>query len=208
MSLEETAKCLLDAYIAEDRVEDDTLEQIEIREGACSAPSTADAPLITVSELRSAVKTFKNKKSPGLDLIEVSVLKVACRVIPGQIVRLFNGCLQWGVFPSVWKEGSLRVLLKGEDKDEKDPKSYRPFCLLSVIGKLFEKLLKNRLLDTSLAPGRVSDRQLGFTLGRSAEDAVVELRRMVDSSRERYATLSPCSLTSRVCSITSGGPSF
>lgn len=98
-----------------------------------------------------------------------------------------NGCLQWGVFPSIWKTGSLRALLKGEDKDAKDPKSYRPICLLSVIGKLFEKLIISRLSGTSMAPGRVSDRQFGFTAGKSTEDAIVELRRMVSASERRYA---------------------
>jgi len=140
-----------------------------------------------VEEVADAVKTFKNNKAPDIDLIEVTVIKAACRLIPGQIVRMFNGCLQWGVFPSVWKRGSLRVLLKGEDKDEKDPKSYRPICLLSVVGKLFEKILKSRLLDTSLAPDKVSRRQFGFMPGRSTEDAVVELRRMVSASEGRYA---------------------
>ena len=48
----------------------------------------------------------------------------------------------------------------------KDPKSYRPICLLPVIGKLFEKLLKMRLTDTALAPGRVSDRQFEQVDGR------------------------------------------
>lgn len=82
--------------------------------------------------------------------------------------------------------GSLRVLLKGEDKDEKDPKSYRLICLLSVVGKLFEKLIKLRLTDTSLAPSRISDRQFGMAK-KSTKDAVVELRRMVFASEKRYA---------------------
>lgn len=187
LTLEETAKCLLDAHIPDDRVDEDTPEQRLVRKSARVAPDTADAPFFTEVEVVAAVRSFKNNKAPGLDLIEVSVLKATLRTIPGQIVRLLNGCLQWGVFPSAWKEGSLRVLLKGEDRDEKDPKSYRPICLLSVVGKLFEKLLKTRLMDTSLSPGRVSDRQFGFTPGRSAEDAVVELRRMVGASERRYA---------------------
>ena len=37
-------------------------------------------------------------------------------------------------------------LLKSEDKDMKDLKSYRPICFLPVIGKFFEKLLKMRLI--------------------------------------------------------------
>lgn len=186
-TLEETASYLLDAHIPDDREIEDTPEQREIRINSKVSPDTADAPSFTALEIAATVRTFKNNKAPGLDLVEVVVLKTACNTIPGQFVRLFNGCLQWGVFPSIWKEGSLRVLLKGEDKDERDPKSYRPICLLSVIGKLFEKLLKARLLDTSLAPDKVSRRQFGFMPGRSAEDAVVELRRMVSASEGRYA---------------------
>ena len=80
----------------------------------------------------------------------------------------------------------LRVFLKGEGKDKKDPRSYRPICFLFVIGKLFEKLLMKRLNQTVLAPGRISARQFGFTPGKSTEDAIVELRRIVDSSDNRY----------------------
>jgi len=91
------------------------------------------------------------------------------------------------VRPSIWKRGSLRVLLKGGDKNEKDPKSYRPICLLSVVGKLFEKIIKLRLEDTSMAPENISGRQFGFMPGRSTEDAIVELRRVVSSTEVRYA---------------------
>jgi len=156
-TLEETASYLLDAHIPDDREIEDTPEQREVRINSKVSPDTADAPSFTASEMAVAVRTFKNNKAPGLDLVEVVVLKAACSIIPGQFVRLFNGCLQWGVFPSVWKEGSLRVLLKGEDKD-----AYVPICLLSVIGKLFEKLLKTRLLDTSLASDKVSPRLSGL----------------------------------------------
>lgn len=186
-TVEETASYLLDVHVPDDRVIEDSENQRIVRERANILPDTADAPFFTEQEVAKVVRTFKNNKAPGPDLIEVSVLKAACSVIPGQLVRLFNGCLQWGVFPSVWKVGSLRVLLKGEDKDEKDPKSYRPICLLSVLGKTFEKLLKLRLADTSLAVENVSDRQFGFTSGRSTEDAIVEMRRMVSASEERYA---------------------
>lgn len=112
---------------------------------------------------------------------------MACRVIPKQLAKLFNGCLQWGVFPATWKECSIRVLLKGDDKDETDPKSYRPICLLSTIGKLLERLIKMRLGETSLAHGQISSQQYGFTAGKSTEDAIVELRRKITNTEKRYA---------------------
>ena len=62
----------------------------------------------------AALKTMKNGKAPGSDLMEVVVLKAASRVILDQLVRLFNGCLRWDVFPAAWKVGSLRVFLKGD----------------------------------------------------------------------------------------------
>jgi len=71
---------------------------------------------------------IKNDEAPGMDLIEIKILKISVREIPEQFLRVFNGCLQWSVFLTIWKEGSLRVLLNGEDK--KDPKSYRSICSL------------------------------------------------------------------------------
>jgi len=74
-----------------------------------------------------------------------------------------------GVFSTVWKKSSLRVLLKDKDNNEKNSKSHRSVCLLSVTGKLFEKLFKmllKNLINTALTPGRISDRQFGFRASR------------------------------------------
>ena len=188
LNVQKTANYLLETHVPEDQIEDDTRSQREIREGARRLPEAPDAPKITDEEVKSLVRSMKNGKAAGPDLIEVEVLKTACTQITDQITRLFNSCLEVGVFPKAWKEGSLRVLLKGEDKDATDPKSYRPLCLLSVIGKLFEKHLNKRLLKTSMAPGMISDRQYGFLPGRSAEDATVELCRMVSRSEYRLIT--------------------
>ena len=186
MDARETASLLMEVHVPDDLEDLDTPEQRAVREGARLAPTTEDSPPFTEQEVITVAKTLRNDKAPGPDLVEVRVIKAATKVIPGQLARLFNGCLHWGVFPRAWKAGSLRVFLKGEGKDEKDPKSYRPICLLSVIGKLFEKLIKSRLNWTSLAPGQVSARQFGFTSGMSTEDAIVELRRAVDASEQRY----------------------
>jgi len=52
-------------------------------------------------EMATAVKIFKYDKAPGIDLIEVKVLKISVREIPELFLRVFNGCLQWGVFPAI-----------------------------------------------------------------------------------------------------------
>lgn len=181
-TMEETAQALLDVHVPDDRVEDDTPAQTKIRQGARLAPDTDDTHPFTEMEVVRVAISLKNNKAPGPDRVEVCVLKAACKLIPGYVTHLFNACLKWGIFPKVWKVGALRALLKGEDKDETNPKSYRPICLLSVVGKLFERLLNKRLFATALAPGKISDRQFGFMPGKSVEDAIVEMRRMVTLS--------------------------
>ncbi|KAL6417402.1 hypothetical protein ACFW04_012773 [Cataglyphis niger] len=71
-TLEETAGYLLDAHTPDDRENEDTLEQREIRLSSRISPDTADALFFTATEIAVAVKTFKNNKAPGSDLVEVS----------------------------------------------------------------------------------------------------------------------------------------
>ncbi|KOX69468.1 hypothetical protein WN51_06552 [Melipona quadrifasciata] len=130
------ASLLLDVHVPNDLEDHDTPEQRRIREAARLPPSTDDALPVLHRKIVTAFKSMRNVK----DLIKVCALKVVSKVISGQLVRLFNGCLRWGDF-------------------EKDPKSYRPICLLFVIGKPFEKLIMSRLNWTSLAPERISSRQ-------------------------------------------------
>ena len=49
------------------------------------------------------------------------------------------------VVPKEWREGLIVNLLKKGDKEE--PGNYRGITLLSVVGKVFCKILNNRLVE-------------------------------------------------------------
>lgn len=104
-------------------------------------------------------------------------------------VRVYNGCLEFGFFPDVWKEGFLRTFLKGNRKDPREAKSYRLICLLSVIGKAFEKLSITQLQTNAMSPEKLSSRQFGFMAERLTRYAIVELRRMADVSQDKYTAV-------------------
>ena len=156
------------------------------RSGACPAPLN-DEPEFTTKEVVTAVKTLANGKAPGLDQVEVEVLKMAGPIIGGTLEKILNACLRLGVFPTAWKKGMLRALYKGGGKNRSDPRSYRPLCLLPVLGKLLEKLILKKLNETVLNGDKISDRQFGFRTGRSTEDALVDFRSIVQSCEENYA---------------------
>ena len=112
---------------------------------AVKPPMTDDAPPFDKEEVRRAINSMKNGKAPGPDRIEVEILKASHAIICKELQDLFNACLRYDTFSETWKENSIHALLKDPDGDASDPVSYRPICLLSVIGKCLEKLLAERL---------------------------------------------------------------
>lgn len=185
LSMLETANRLLEVHVPDDTTANETPEQAQIRNSIESPPETEDAAPFEQWEIALILKKLQNNKAPGSDLLEVRVLKAAFKAIPHHFLRLFNACLEHGVFPSAWKKASLIFLPKGGDKDSSDSKSYRPISLLPVTGKLGERLVKRRLELTALGPDMISDRQFGFRAGMSTEDAIIELRRLTAASPKK-----------------------
>lgn len=185
ISMEETAKKLINAHIPDDRVDLDSPEQKQTRGNTHVRPDTNNCPPFTVHELKRTIRSFKNGKAPGLDLIEVKALKIAFKANAEPFLKLFNTLLEHGVFPDEWKEGSLRLIRKG-DKDPEEPGSYRPLCLLSTLGKWYEKLIKLRLEESVMTADKISDKQYGFTRNKSAEDAIIHMRKIVKESNENH----------------------
>ena len=134
----------------------------------------------TRSELRKAIMMSKSGKAPGGDYAEVDMLKWGIRagLLP-VLTNLYNGCLKLGVFPKPWKKGVIRVLLKSTDKDPTSTGSYRPICLLSVLSKALERLIKYNLRTIITQADYSSDRQYGFRSKRSTVDAIAKVREML-----------------------------
>ena len=61
------------------------------------------------------------------------------------LAELFNKCLKDSCFPDSWKVSSVVPVFKNVG-ERYTVKNYRPDSLLSVVSKVFEKLVNNRLL--------------------------------------------------------------
>jgi len=97
---------------------------------------------------------------------------------------MYNKCLTEGHFPETWKKACLVLLRKG-NKPLDDPSSYRPLCMLDSMGKLFEKILDNRLRTFLEDNKSLNQRQYGFRKVRSTTDAVHTLRSIVETNFTR-----------------------
>ena len=85
-------------------------------------------------------------KVSGLDCIPMVVLKNCEPELSYILGKLFNKCLKEYFFPDCWKVSSVVPVFKNVG-ERSAAKNYHPVSLLSVVGKIFEKLLINRIVD-------------------------------------------------------------
>nr|CDJ88863.1 Endonuclease exonuclease phosphatase and RNA-directed DNA polymerase (reverse transcriptase) domain containing protein [Haemonchus contortus] len=110
------------------------------------------APSVLPSEIRHAITSMKNCTAPGPDRIKPEHLKsIPPVIIIKTLARLFTRYLSECNVPKSWKTSKSVLLYKKGDPD--DIGNYRPICLLSVIYKLFTRVILNRI-GTILDEGR------------------------------------------------------
>ena len=77
--------------------------------------------------------------------------------------------LKESCFPDCWKV-SLVVPVSKNVGERSSAKNYNPVTLLSVVTKVFKKLVNNRIVDHFEKYGLFSDFQYGFRSSRSTAD--------------------------------------
>ncbi|XP_070067110.1 uncharacterized protein [Drosophila virilis] len=88
------------------------------------------------------------------------------------------------------------VLIPKPGKELDDPSSYRPLCMLDTMGKIFERIICNRL-ECKLAEVRgLSERQFGFRKHRSTTDAIRAVAELAEDAIQGTSLV--CTLDDRV----------
>ena len=83
------------------------------------------------------------------------------------LTPIYNHCLmlfsKTGYFPETWSEGYIIPLIRKESIH--NPENYRGNTLLSVLGKLFTRILNNRLTSWAERYNLYIEAQAGFRSG-------------------------------------------
>ena len=129
---------------------------------------------------------FQNKKAPGPDSKNEEIRKHLPTKTRRAIARNFTHCLQLGIFPKGLKIAEVKMLYKGKGKDPKLASSYRPVCLINTMGKLFERIIHDRITAHLADIDMPHESQYGFRKGRSTTDAICRINRAVCASDAKY----------------------
>ena len=124
---------------------------------------------ITPKMVKKVIMNLDSSKASGPDCIPVVVLKNCEPKLSYILAKLFNKCLKESCFPDCWKVFSVVPVFKNVGESS-TAKNYCPVSLLSVVSKVFEKLVNNRIVDHLEKCGLFSDFQYGFRSSQSTAD--------------------------------------
>lgn len=140
------------------------------------------APVLE-SDLREAVNSLKNGTSPGIDSISSHIIKLYYHKISDVLLHVINLSFETGVFPERLKEAVVIPIHKSSTKLQCN--NYRPISLLSSFSKVFEKIIKKRLVNFLEKINFFSKNQFGFRQGMNTETALLEFMDSVSNGLNR-----------------------
>ena len=126
---------------------------------------------VTVEELKSIAKGFKDGKAPGADNIPISIVKKTLDLISDPLLSIINLSLSSGVFPDRLKISKIIPIFKSDNASL--AQNYRPISILPAFSKIFERAVYNRIFQFLVDNDILFKHQFGFRPGHSTSHALV-----------------------------------
>jgi len=142
--------------------------------------------LPTEEELSQAMDCLSCGKAPGKDGIPPEVLKSCKPALLQHLHELLCLCWEKGHVPQDMRDANIVTLYKNKG-DRSDCNNYRGISLLSIVGKVFARVILARL--QSLASRVYPESQCGFRTGRSTVDMIFSVRQLQEKCREQQKPL-------------------
>ena len=97
----------------------------------------------STNKVLSLLNRLNKSKAAGLDKISARLIRECADLICIPIRDIFNQSISQGIFPDDWKCAKVTPLLKQGDRDYLN--NYRPISVISVMAKVFERIVYDQL---------------------------------------------------------------
>ena len=139
----------------------------------------------SIEEIRSTLKVLKDNKGVGMDGIPYEMYKKGGVWIEEALLRLFGDIWENECKPGKWNESKVMLIFKGGNKSKKDLKNYRPISLANTVGKIFSRIIYNRLKVGIEMSGILGEEQNGFRMNRRGEDNIYMIRELMEIYKKK-----------------------
>ena len=125
------------------------------------------------NDILKVIRKLDSNKAHGHGKVSIRMLKLSDKAICKPLHMIFTSCLETGVFPIYWKKANVVPIHKKESKQL--VKNYRPVSLLSICGKVFERLIYNEVYPYLIDNNLILSHQSGFKGGHSCINQLLSI---------------------------------
>ena len=126
----------------------------------------------TLVDVEEQIKKMNPNKAAGSDGFLPKVIKAVNEGVAPHLHQLFNRSLETGEVPGDMRIADVTPIYKKGPPENRG--NYRPISLTSVIGKLLEGVIKNKIVDHIEQNNLFRNSQHGFRQGRSCLTNLLE----------------------------------
>ena len=152
--------------------------------------STYNEVKVNNSDICDAIKSLDSNKSCGLDGIHAEHLKYASNRLIPLLSLCFTGLLIHGVLPDSLMSVVLVPVIKNKCGNINSKDNYRPIALASIVSKLLERIILNRI-ETFLT---TNPNQFGFKKGHGTDQCIYVLKEVIQLYKSLNTCISVCFL--------------
>ena len=188
------ANCFIDNYEQASNIKVPEEKKHQLHEEMKNHQEDQDPPdymnkPFNMKEFEEALKTLKEKKSPGPDKVTNEMLEHLGSKAKTKLLAIFNNSWKTGHVPQSWRDADM-VPIHKKGKDRTKAESYRPISLTSCVGKLLERMINTRLVWHLEKNNIITPEQAGFRQHRSTEDQVTYIAQKIeDGLQDKQHTL-------------------
>lgn len=122
-------------------------------------------------EIDSIIKNLKNTNSVDIYGFNTKTIKFVRDNLVPILTFLFNQCIEQQIFPDVLKLAKVVPIPKNGSME--DINNFRPISVLPIISKIFETLIKNRIVNFFESNNLFDKNQHGYRERKSTISAIV-----------------------------------
>ncbi|CAC5356601.1 unnamed protein product [Mytilus coruscus] len=138
---------------------------------------------VTTDEVEAAIYLLEIGKSPGADSHFPELFKFAGENLIEAIRTMVDLTLKHGQLPQEWKTANIKFLRKQGKTNYYSPSSYRPISLTSVMCKITERIVLNRLAAFIHGMKLIEEKQEGFRKKHSTSNCLI---RFIQNTIEKF----------------------
>ena len=121
----------------------------------------------TKEEICKIISDLDNNKASD---IPIRIIKKSAHIISPFLAAHINKSISQGIFPDVLKLGKISPIYKKDNRELLE--NYRPVSTLPIFGKIFEKVIYERLYSFLVSQQVIAPNQFGFRKGHSTSHAL------------------------------------